>query len=149
MPLTSKGEEIMHNMEKTYGSEKKAEQVFYASKNAGTISGVDVFGDAMLSFGGGFPVASPTGPGDVPISPSASEASGNIVHTTDDAGRLGHIAFDYLGKDVMSVDAKTFGKDDGLLELKKELNKFLSEEEKESEHKGGDSWEKRRAKGKE
>jgi hypothetical protein len=28
-------------MEKQYGSEKKAKQVFYASKNKGTISGVD------------------------------------------------------------------------------------------------------------
>jgi hypothetical protein len=41
MPLTEKGNEILHNMEKTYSSPKKAEQVFYASRNAGTISGVD------------------------------------------------------------------------------------------------------------
>lgn len=41
MPLTAKGEEIKHSMEKTYGSEKKAEQVLYASKNAGTITGID------------------------------------------------------------------------------------------------------------
>jgi len=40
MPLSSKGEEIMGNMKKEYGSEK-GEQVFYASKNKGTISGVD------------------------------------------------------------------------------------------------------------
>jgi hypothetical protein len=40
MPLTSKGEEIKNAMEKQYG-EKKGEQVFYASKNAGKISGVD------------------------------------------------------------------------------------------------------------
>jgi hypothetical protein len=40
LPLTSKGEEIKKNMEKEYGS-KKGEQVFYASKNKGTISGVD------------------------------------------------------------------------------------------------------------
>lgn len=40
MPLTEKGEEIKANMEKTYGP-KKGEKVFYASKNAGTISGVD------------------------------------------------------------------------------------------------------------
>jgi hypothetical protein len=31
----------MSSMEDTYGSKKKAKQVFYASKNAGTISGVD------------------------------------------------------------------------------------------------------------
>jgi len=40
MPLTDKGEEIKANMEKEYGA-KKGESVFYASKNAGTISGVD------------------------------------------------------------------------------------------------------------
>lgn len=41
MPLTKKGQEILSQMEKTYGSKQKAEQVFYASKNKGTISGVD------------------------------------------------------------------------------------------------------------
>ena len=41
MPLTSKGEEILSNMTKTYGSSEKAKQVLYASKNAGKISGVD------------------------------------------------------------------------------------------------------------
>ena len=40
MPLTSKGTEIMSNMKKQYGS-KKGEQVFYASKNAHKISGVE------------------------------------------------------------------------------------------------------------
>lgn len=40
MPLTEKGSEIKSNMEKEYGPEK-GEKVFYASKNAGTISGVD------------------------------------------------------------------------------------------------------------
>ena len=41
MPLTSKGQEILANMEKTYGSEEKAKSVFYASRNAGKITGVD------------------------------------------------------------------------------------------------------------
>lgn len=40
MPLTAKGKKILHSMESQYGK-KKAEQVFYASKNKGTISGVD------------------------------------------------------------------------------------------------------------
>ena len=40
MPLTSKGHEIMMNMKKSYGS-KKGESVFYASRNAGKIMGVD------------------------------------------------------------------------------------------------------------
>jgi hypothetical protein len=41
MPLTKKGKKIKASMEKTYGSEKKAEQVLYASKNAGKITGID------------------------------------------------------------------------------------------------------------
>lgn len=40
MPLTDKGSEIKGAMEDQYGKEK-GEQVFYASKNAGTIAGVD------------------------------------------------------------------------------------------------------------
>ncbi|MGO9546583.1 MAG: hypothetical protein ACLPPF_17535 [Rhodomicrobium sp.] len=45
MPLTAKGEKIKSEMEAPeseggYGQEK-GEQVFYASKNAGTIKGVD------------------------------------------------------------------------------------------------------------
>ena len=41
MPLTTKGKEIMEHMEKTYKSPEKAKEVFYASKNKGTITGVD------------------------------------------------------------------------------------------------------------
>lgn len=44
MPLTSKGEEIKSAMEEEYGKEK-GESVFYASRNAGTISGVDNMDD--------------------------------------------------------------------------------------------------------
>jgi hypothetical protein len=40
MPLTEKGAEIKSNMEEQYGKEK-GESVFYASKNKGTITGVD------------------------------------------------------------------------------------------------------------
>ena len=39
-PLTKKGNEIMSSMKKSYG-EKKAKQVFYASRNSGKIKGVD------------------------------------------------------------------------------------------------------------
>lgn len=39
MPLTKKGKKIMTAMKKKYKG--KAEQVFYASKNKGTITGVD------------------------------------------------------------------------------------------------------------
>jgi hypothetical protein len=40
MPLTSKGTKIKSAMEENYGKEK-GEEVFYASKNKGTITGVD------------------------------------------------------------------------------------------------------------
>lgn len=39
MPLTKKGEKILSNMEKEYGT-KKGKKVFYASENKGTIKGV-------------------------------------------------------------------------------------------------------------
>lgn len=47
MPLTNKGEEILASMKKTYGSEEKAKEVLYASKNAGTITGIDQIGNYM------------------------------------------------------------------------------------------------------
>ena len=40
MPLTKKGKKIKASMKKTYGN-KKGEQVFYASKNKGTIKNVE------------------------------------------------------------------------------------------------------------
>jgi hypothetical protein len=40
MPLTKKGAKILANMRKEYGA-KKGKQVFYASKNKGTILGVE------------------------------------------------------------------------------------------------------------
>ena len=40
MPLTSKGKDIMQSMKRTYGG-KKGEQVFYATANAGKITGVE------------------------------------------------------------------------------------------------------------
>lgn len=39
MPLTDKGDKIMAAMRGKYGA--RAEEVFYASRNAGTITGVD------------------------------------------------------------------------------------------------------------
>ena len=40
MPLTSKGRKIKSAMSKEYGA-KKGEQVFYASRSAGKITGVE------------------------------------------------------------------------------------------------------------
>jgi hypothetical protein len=56
MPPTKKGEEIESAMKQEYG-EKKGEEVFYASKNKGTISGVD----NVLNWAGGEHVMSPGG----------------------------------------------------------------------------------------
>jgi hypothetical protein len=41
MPKTKKGKKIMAAMKKTYKSKKKAEEVFYASRNARKIKDVD------------------------------------------------------------------------------------------------------------
>jgi hypothetical protein len=40
MPLTQKGKDIMQSMKRTYGG-RKGEQVFYATANAGKITGVE------------------------------------------------------------------------------------------------------------
>ena len=40
MPLNEKGRKIMESMKKQYGK-KRGETVFYASKNKGTIKGVE------------------------------------------------------------------------------------------------------------
>jgi hypothetical protein len=45
VPLTAKGETILRAMERTYPSKKKAESVFYASRNAHKITGVDAAAD--------------------------------------------------------------------------------------------------------
>lgn len=41
MPLTKKGQKILRSMRKSYRSTQKAKQVFYASKNARKIKGVE------------------------------------------------------------------------------------------------------------
>ena len=48
MPLTDKGSEILSHMEKEYGTEK-GKEVFYASRNKGTISGVDEGGEDFIT----------------------------------------------------------------------------------------------------
>lgn len=40
MPLTEKGKKVLASMKKQYGA-KKGEQVFYASINAGKLTGVE------------------------------------------------------------------------------------------------------------
>lgn len=41
MPMTKKGEKIRAAMRKQYGGKKAGDRVFYASRNKGTIKGVD------------------------------------------------------------------------------------------------------------
>ena len=41
MPLTDKGQKILANMKKEYGSKAKGERVFYASVNKGTVKGAE------------------------------------------------------------------------------------------------------------
>lgn len=41
VPLNTKGKKILMSMKKTYGSAEKGKRVFYASRNAGRIRGVD------------------------------------------------------------------------------------------------------------
>ena len=100
MPLTKKGEEIKAAMTKEYG-EKKGEQVLYASKNKGTISGIDEMiasvdiADNMLSFGGGNPVSTPTGPGDKPFT-----AAARVSNTVIDHGEYAQMASRFLGRQV-------------------------------------------------
>lgn len=67
MPLTEKGKEIMGNMKKEYGAEK-AKEVFYASKNKGTIAGVDSAGGGKL---GNFSKEQARVFGNSPVSPRA------------------------------------------------------------------------------
>jgi len=43
MPLTAKGRKIKRKMKQSYGA-KKGEEVFHASRNAGTIKGVEARG---------------------------------------------------------------------------------------------------------
>lgn len=47
MPLTAKGQEILAKMEERYG-EAKGKSVFYASRNKGTVTGVDAEAPATV-----------------------------------------------------------------------------------------------------
>lgn len=41
MPLTPKGKKVLKKMRETYGSLKKAKEVFYASINKGKLKGAE------------------------------------------------------------------------------------------------------------
>lgn len=63
MPLTSKGQKIMKNMIQTYGDKDKAEEVFYASRNKGTINGVESAEEKLREAGRGLKRAKRRGRG--------------------------------------------------------------------------------------
>ena len=92
MPLTEKGEKIKKAMSEQYGKER-GEEVFYASKNKGTISGVD----NMNTF-----TTLTKGTGDVGASSTVGgKTTGyNIETDTDDEGPL------ILDADEMTPESK-------------------------------------------
>ncbi len=51
MPLTKKGKKILGSMKESYGSDK-GKQVFYASKNKGSVKGVDKKYGGMAKYRG-------------------------------------------------------------------------------------------------
>lgn len=89
MPLTEKGQEILAAMKKQYGAER-GEQVFYASKNAGKIKGVDNLGETVT---GSPNITNPTGDeGDLVLDAESEEIVGDIpkekVEAPDHPDRL-------------------------------------------------------------
>lgn len=85
MPLTSKGEKIKSAMKEKYG-EKKGEQVFYASKNKGTITGVDKRrGDNDPHLG--FADPNPPPVGELRERPDTTQIARRLVAHCDSLGR--------------------------------------------------------------
>jgi len=91
VPLTPKGQKILANMQKQYGSAKKAKSVFYASANAGKITGVHHSPDRYDDTGTG------------PI-PARREYHGEQDGLPPDAGKKGTPAG---GTDSPRVSSKT------------------------------------------
>jgi|HubBroStandDraft_4_1064222.scaffolds.fasta_scaffold00159_5 8-oxo-dGTP pyrophosphatase MutT (NUDIX family) len=81
MPLTHKGEEILRQLEQTYGSKERAERVLYAMRNSGKLTGIE---------------DSEPAPAAPPIEPSYVNAAGVLfvaedghvllMHRTDGSG---------------------------------------------------------------
>lgn len=115
MPLTSKGEKILGAMRKQYGSEEKAKEVFYASKNAGKISGVDAakFVDALRAgrpFKDAFNDALPTSSGG--NAQTKREAKGgDFFSVMRDSARRGLPARDCIRDALKMRDARPPTKD--------------------------------------
>jgi hypothetical protein len=113
MPLTSKGRKIMSAMKENYG-EEKGEGVFYASKNAGKIKGVDAakFRDALRSgrsFRDAFADALPSSGGG--NAQARREAKGGDFFTQmRDSARRGLSARDCI-RDALAVRDRAVTKD--------------------------------------
>lgn len=74
MPLTEKGSEIMKSMKEQYGPER-GERVFYASENAGTITGVHDMEEELSPLDCG-------DEGTTPPTPPPMDSVGGIVDQT-------------------------------------------------------------------
>ena len=86
MPLTEKGAKIKGAMTEEYG-EEKGERVFYASKNKGTISGVDALTTTQPP---GTPVSNTPAP--VIPEPTHTAPSGLNTGIEDAAGSVRDLA---------------------------------------------------------
>lgn len=142
MPLTEKGQKILNAMKGEYGG-KKGESVFYASRNKGTISGVD----AVVSNGGGVAVAKTSGPGDGPMTGGEGEVS--AMGATNDAASYGERMKQFRGKPVLkaaqdvsfnatkTAEAEKAGAVKGHDEWSPEARKAAAEARKEGVPEGG------------
>ena len=100
MPLTSKGRRIFSKMRGEYGA-KKGESVFYASRNAGTISGVDAKADCAGTMDAGQTYASGGVGGE---SFSGGSKVGYSIHAGDETPEW---------KPAGEQDAKAFNRNGG------------------------------------
>jgi hypothetical protein len=126
MPLTEKGTEIKKAMESEYGPEK-GERVFYASRNAGKISGVDEMTandvpiadcykdaaqDSEAPAYNSVPLIDPTAIGglgpysgsDAPSQPSGMSEPADVAPPAPHAGCDPAMSFDWIGTHDYSND---------------------------------------------
>jgi hypothetical protein len=93
MPLSSKGQEILSNLDKEYGAEK-GKQVLYAGKNKGTFTGIDAVADAVSAMCDSVDKLAARFDdhrviGGVQIQPTAQQINNNLGLRFDQAHRIG------------------------------------------------------------
>jgi hypothetical protein len=122
MPLEkgSSSEVIGHNVKEMeahgHSKEQSVAAALHTAYDFDDLMQDTVINDNMLSYGGGNPVQTPTGPGDKSFSGAVRNSNAII-----DTGEYGRKAAEFLGRDNVP-------------ELQRELDKFLTQEEKEEEH---------------